>query len=103
MARSTSTALVILILILTFPVWIGLAGGLFGLVFGLLGAFIGIIGAIFGAIVGVFGAVLGALFGVFDWGWSGYSFPVISISKSVLIIAIIFLIVLLTRKNRVKK
>ncbi len=60
--NSTTTVLIVLILVFTFPLWIGIAGGLFGLVVGLFGGMIGIIAGIFGAIVGVFGWL-------FNWHW----------------------------------
>lgn len=48
--------LVLFLVILLFPVWIGLLGGLIGLLGGALGAFAGLIGGGIGAIfVGVFG------------------------------------------------
>ncbi len=63
--NSGTTILIILIIVFTFPLWVGIAGGLFGLIAGLFGAAIGIVAAVFGAIVGVFGAVISGLFG----GW----------------------------------
>ncbi len=56
--RSTSsTILLILILVLTAPIWLTIAGVIIG-VFG------GIIGGLFGAIFGVLGGLLGAIFGL---------------------------------------
>lgn len=69
-------------------------GGLVGLVAGLLGAFIGVIGAVFGAIFGAIGGVLGA----FDW----FAFPHIHISGLgfLLIVAIIFAVVMMSRSGK---
>lgn len=54
---STSTkVLLVLLLILTFPIWIGVVAGLFG-------ALVGIIGALFGIIVGFIGAAIGLVAG----------------------------------------
>jgi hypothetical protein len=80
-------------MIFTFPIWIGIFGGLFGLVAGLFGACIGIIGAVFGAIFGVIGSIFS-----FDW----FSFPFIHFPgfRFVLIVAFIFLIVLLRRSKK---
>lgn len=59
--RSDNRILWIILLVVTFPIWIGLAGGLLGLVFGLAGALLGIAGAGIGVICsGVFHAI-GAL------------------------------------------
>jgi hypothetical protein len=60
---SGTTVLIVLLIVFTFPIWIGLLGGLFGLVAGLIGAAIGIVAAVFGAIFGIFGAVIGGIFG----------------------------------------
>ena len=48
---STSTILLILVIIITFPFWIMVGGIAIGLVAGLFGAFVGIIGALFGVAV----------------------------------------------------
>jgi len=77
-------------MIFTFPIWIGILGGLFGLIVGLFGACLGIIGGIFGAIFGSIGSV----FGIFNW-----SFPHYHIS-GFLVIALIFLIVLMSRSKK---
>ncbi len=63
----TSSVLLALVIVFTFPIWIGLLGGLFGLVFGLLGGIFGLIGGILG---GVFG-LIGSIFGWGDYGWHG--------------------------------
>ncbi|MEK6781034.1 MAG: hypothetical protein AABY93_04985 [Bacteroidota bacterium] len=80
----TSTILLILILIFTFPVWIALAAVVFGLIAGIFGGIIGLIGGIFGGIAGllggIFGGIMGLIGGIFDaifnphswgfnWGW----------------------------------
>jgi len=63
---STSTLLIVLLIIFTFPIWLGIAGGIFGLVVGLLGAGFGIIAGVFGAFFGIIGGIFGWLF---DWHW----------------------------------
>jgi hypothetical protein len=58
--------LIVLLIVFTFPIWIGIAGGLFGIIAGIFGAVFGIIAAVFG---GVFAAV-GGIFGwLFNWDW----------------------------------
>lgn len=47
---STNTILIILVLIFTFPLWMGM-----------LGIFMGLIGGAFGIVMGVFGAVIGVI------------------------------------------
>jgi hypothetical protein len=80
-------------MIFTFPIWIGIFGGLFGLAIGLFGACIGVIGAVFGAIFGVIGFVFSG-----DW----FSFPFIHFSgvRFALIVALVFFIVLLSRSKK---
>jgi hypothetical protein len=90
---STSTVLVVLLLVFTFPIWIGIAAGLFGIIAGIFGAVIGIIAAIFGAIFGV----IGGLFGwIFDWpsftGW--FHTPIFVIA------AVAIVVLLITRKRQ---
>lgn len=63
---STSTkVLLIIVLILTFPLWIGIVAGLFGglvgLIGGLFGVIVGLIGAAFGLVVGGVGCVIGGI------------------------------------------
>ena len=64
-------AVVIILLVLTFPIWIGIAGGLFGLIIGLIAGFFGLIAGLFGAIIGAIGALIGAIFDVVFHPWSG--------------------------------
>lgn len=95
MTRSNSgtTILIVLIVVFTFPIWVGIAGGLFGLIAGLFGAAIGIIGAVFGAVIGVFGAVISVLFG----GW----WPDTHFSMNVfLAVCLVFAIVMLSKARK---
>ena len=64
MSASTKVLLVIVI-ILTFPLWIGIVAGVFGTVVGLIGAAFGIAIGIAGAAVGLIGGgVLGTIRGI---------------------------------------
>ena len=64
MSKSTKILIVIL-LVLTFPIWIGIVAGLFGTVVGLIGAAFGIAIGIGGAAVGLIGGgVLGTIRGI---------------------------------------
>jgi hypothetical protein len=102
--ESTSThILLILLLIITFPVWFGLAAGLFGIAAGVFGAIIGVCGAIFG----VFGALLGGLMALialpfkilFGWSHDGWHwFPHFHFNAFVMIAVII--VVALVAKNK---
>ena len=55
MSKSTKILIVIL-LVLTFPIWIGVVAGLFGVA-------VGVIGAMFGIVVGFLGAAFGLVVG----------------------------------------
>lgn len=90
---STSTLLIVLLLVLTFPLWLGIAGGIFGLVAGLFGAVIGIFAGVIGAVFGVIGGIFGW---VFDWHWPHF------FHWNVFTIALIaIVVVLLTRSRRI--
>lgn len=69
-SRSTTSSILIAVLvIITFPLWIGFIGMAFGLVAGVFGAVFGIIGGVFGAVFGGLGAGLGWIFaGPFHMG-----------------------------------
>ena len=95
-ARSSSSSglLVLILLIITFPFWIGILGGLFGLIAGAIGAAVGIVAGVIGA---VFGGI-GAVFGIFDW------FPHFHLSgfRFFIIVAIIFAVVMMSRSGKKK-
>ena len=58
--------LIIIILILTFPIWIGIVAGLFGALVGVLGTMLGVICALFGSGFGlVIGGIVSIIFGFF--------------------------------------
>lgn len=105
MAKSTSTVLIVILLILTFPIWIGLAGGIFGLVVGLFGAAIGIIAGIFGAIDGILGAIVGIIGELFGWIFGGifdcdFYYPHVSFPRPLTLLLIILVVVLITRSKK---
>lgn len=87
-SSGTTTILIVLIIVFTFPIWVGIVGGLFGLVAGLFGAAIGIIAAVFGAIIGVFGAVISGIFG--GW-WPNSHFGLNAFLAICLVLAIVML------------
>jgi hypothetical protein len=93
---SGTTVLLIIILIITFPFWIGILGGLFGLIVGAIGAVFGILGAVFGAVFGGIGALFGALFNG-HWG-----IPMVFAfgGKLMIIAMIVAVVVLITRAPR---
>lgn len=111
MAKSTSasTVLIVILLVLTFPIWIGIAGGLFGLAMGLFGAAIGIIAALFGVFGGILGAIVGVIGNLFSWifggVFGGQYFPGIQLPSPVTLLLIVLVIALIiqSRKSPIKK
>ena len=101
MTRSTSTVLIAVFMVLTFPIWIGLAGGLLGLAAGLFGACIGIIAGIFGIIGGIIGAIVGGIAwlidGIFGWGFHPFHIP-----RFFMLIAVVLLVLYLVRRDKPK-
>jgi hypothetical protein len=92
---SATTALIAVLLVLSFPFWIGIVGGLFGLIIGIFG---GVIGAIGGIIGGIFGAIGGLIGWIFDWN---FHFPFFfGHSSFVTLVAIILLVVILTKTRK---
>ena len=65
--KATTTVLLVLILLITFPFWIALAAVVFGLVVGIFGGIIGLIGGIFGGIFGFDSWHMG-------WNWPHFHF-----------------------------
>jgi hypothetical protein len=100
----TSTALIVILLVFTFPLWIGLVGGLFGMIIGLIGGAFGLVGGLFGAVFGIIGDIFGTIFGaigdgfgsLFDWGFHPFH---ISLPKLVWVVAVVLLVVALSRKK----
>lgn len=89
MTKSLSTVLLIFILLITFPIWIGIAGGLLGVIGGVFGAVFGVFAAIFGAIGGVFSAIFGTLFGWGHYGWPHWHFNGYALLAFIIVVALI--------------
>ena len=99
MTKST-TVIVALLVIISFPIWIGLAGGIFGLVFGLIGGIFGLFGAILGAIFGAIGAMFEWIFGgMFHW----HHFHGIHFSKLCVLGLVVLVIALAVKSNKKTK
>ena len=92
----TSSILLVILLILTFPLWIGIVGGLFGLMVGLIGGAIGIVAGVFGAVIGAIGAVIG---GIFGWAFDDWHFPFYHFN-TFWVLVIVICVVLLVRGRR---
>lgn len=87
-ARTTSSSqvLLIILLVITFPLWFSIGAMVFGILAGVAGALIGVIGGLFGMMVGLIALPFKILFG---WGHSGWGFfwsPAFFISLVILLV-----------------
>jgi hypothetical protein len=98
MAKGCASVLLIFLIVITLPVWIGIAGGLVGIVGGLLGAVLGVVVAIVGVIVGIIGSLFAAAGKTLAWTFGGVFYPVINISPF-LVLLIILVVILITRSR----
>jgi len=100
-----ATLLLTLIVLCTFPIWIGLIAGGFGIVIGLFAGIFGLIAGIFGAIIGIIAWVFESIFsGIFGWGhnWNFFSFPHFHINGFGVAAIIIVIALLANRKKSAK-
>lgn len=95
---SSNTAIIAIILILTFPLWIGILGASFGLVMGVFGAVFGVFAGLFGAVFGGIGALIGWLFNGL-WGWPGVHVSIWG-GKLVVLSIIVLAIILVSRRTK---
>ncbi|NOS55554.1 MAG: hypothetical protein HOP37_04775 [Cyclobacteriaceae bacterium] len=98
MARSssgTSTLLVVVLLVLTFPIWFALLAALFGVVVGLFGAAIGVIAAIFGASIAIIALPFKLLFGFGD-----FHFPFFQTGNGFVILLLLIVAFVLVQRGR---
>ena len=72
-SSSGSTVLIVIVLVLTFPLWLALGGALIGVIAGIFGAMIGLVAALFAGIVALIALPFKILFGWGDWSchWPG--------------------------------
>ena len=72
-SSSGSTVLIVIVLVLTFPLWLALGGALIGVIAGIFGAMIGLVAALFAGIVALIALPFKTLFGWGDWSclWPG--------------------------------
>ncbi len=95
-ARSTSTTiLMILILVLTAPIWLTVCGVFLGILGGIFGAIFGVFGAIFGGLMELITLPFRILFDWPDWHW-GFHFP----GRGIMIVFFIALLIAVTRRQR---
>jgi hypothetical protein len=88
-----STVVLVIIAIFTFPIWIGIAGGLFGAFFGILAGAIGLVVGIFAGIIGIFASIIGAIFG-WDNHWGDFHWHHFSPHPGQAVLLVIFVVAL---------
>ena len=93
--NTTTSVLIAVLIIITFPIWIGILGAIFGVMAGLFGAMFGIIAGVFGAVLGGIGAAFGW---IVDPPWHGFHGPFMGRGIFILI-AIVIVVVLLTKRR----
>jgi hypothetical protein len=97
-SKSSSTLLIFLLILITFPFWIGI----FAAVVGTVG---GVIGGVFGAVFGTLGGLLGAFFSAITWPiraifGHGNWFPHVN---GYVIVCLILVVFLISKSKREKK
>ena len=98
MTKAISTLVILFVFVITLPVWIGLAAGLFGAGIGITGAFFGIVAGFFGTLIGVIGSIFGAVAHFIGAIFGGGLHSMISL-KPFTILLIILVVVLITRSR----
>jgi hypothetical protein len=99
---SSSTLLIALLVLITFPLWIGLLAGAIGIVAGIFGAFIGIVAGIFGGLAGIIGGIFGWIFDFDSWDHDNHWFPFWNF-KMIVIAMVVLVVLLATRSHRAKR
>jgi hypothetical protein len=96
--RGTShSLLIVLLIILTFPIWSGIAGGMFGLATGLISGAFGLITGLFQVLISLVLLPFRLIFGWSDWGCDGFS---LFHHRGLRIIAIIIVLGLLLHNRK---
>ena len=76
MIKGLSAIVLAFVILITFPIWMALIAGGFGIVAGIFGAILGIIFGFFGALFGALGMAFNMLFGgIFSWDGPSIHFP----------------------------
>jgi hypothetical protein len=100
-----STLLLALIVLFTFPLWIALIAGGFGLLLGIIGLLFGLFAGAFGLIFGMIGGILKAIFGgIFGWSnhWNFFSFPHFHLGGFEIAAIVIIIALVVSKRNKVK-
>jgi hypothetical protein len=96
----TSVVLLVLVLLITFPIWIAAGGILIGMMAGLFGIIIGVFGAVVGALFALIALPFKLIFGGHHWGIDGWDGFYHVHNKTYVIVALILVVALLVRRKR---
>lgn len=100
-SNSSTTLLIILMIVFTFPIWIGILGGIIGLFFGIIGGVLGLIGGLVGAILGVIAVIFKSIFhGIFGWTDHVDFWPSFHVNKYFLLAVILVVAVAIQKRQR---
>jgi len=105
-SKTATTIVIVFVCVLLFPVFIGIIGGIFGLVGGLVGGIFGAIGSLFGIIFDVIGSIFGAVFGAFGWIFGDHHFwhwPGGWFNRDLFSVFIVVVIVVLLSRSRMQR
>lgn len=106
-SKTLATIMVVFLCVLLFPVFIGIVGGIFGVIGSVFGGFVGLIGSLFGAIFGIIGALFGAIFGVFGWIFGDHHhwhWPMDFFSGDLFaVLLVVLVVVLMSRPGMVRR
>lgn len=95
-SSASNQVLVVLLLIITFPIWFAAGAAVLGIMAGLAGAVVGIFGALFGVLAAIIFLPFKLLFGgVHGWHW----FPHLHFNGYVLF-AVIIIVALMVKRRR---
>lgn len=86
--NNSTGILIAIIAILTLPIWIGVVGGLFGLVIGGIGGLIGLVAGAFGLFIGALGSLVSAIFSWSPWGFGFWGSKFFTIAFVVVLVAL---------------
>jgi len=93
----STTILIVLMLIITFPFWIAMGGVIIGVIGALFGVTVGLMGAILGGTIALIALPFKLLFGWGDWSCNFSGFHN---NGFVWFALIIFVALIITRRNK---
>jgi hypothetical protein len=104
-ANSSSSVLLLIILVFTFPLWFGLGAAFFGVIIGLCAAAFGLIAGLFAIAIAIVAFPFKLLFGWGDGGWEnwGLNFHIGPHVNWFMVVAIIIVISIAIRSQDRKR